>query len=509
MKEWPLIKLSDLILSLESGSRPKGGVDKYEAGLPSIGAEHLGTNGDFNFLNIKYIPDNHYRIMKSGIVQQKDVLIVKDGATTGKTSYVGVSFPFKQAAVNEHVFIVRVNEYLAVPSFVFYFLFSDIGRRLIMKDFRGATIGGISRHFVDYIEIPCAPITQQKRIVAKIEELFSRIDAGVAALERVKANLKRFRASVLKDAVEGKLTEEWRKKYPPKEPASKLLERILSERRSKWEKEQLAKYKAKGQKPPSEWRDKYKEPINLDIANLPELPEGWSWASFDQLIERSEYGTSVKCDYSANYAPIIRIPNIVGGYLDLSDMKYSTKPLSFNDEGGLMRGDLLMCRTNGSKNLIGKVALIRHEITPSHGFASYLLRFRFVDSELLPLWVYHYLSSTRGRHFIETHAASSAGQHNISLSLIHTMPLPLPPTNEQRQIINDIEQSESVIPVLLKLLVEGNKRSNNLHQSILKQAFEGKLVPRDPNDEPTSLLLERIQAERKVNKKKKPQPNER
>ena len=127
------------------------------------------------------------------------------------------------------------------------------------------------------------PLHEQHRIVAKIEELFSDLDAGVAALKRAKANLKRYRAAVLKAAVEGKLTEEWRAKNPPKEPAAKLLERILKERRKKWEEDQLAAYEANGKQPPKNWRDKYQEPAGPDTANLPALPEGWCWAAVEQL----------------------------------------------------------------------------------------------------------------------------------------------------------------------------------------------------------------------------------
>ena len=118
-------------------------------------------------------------------------------------------------------------------------------------------------------------MSEQRRIVAKIEELFSDLDAGVAALKRIKANLKRYRAAVLKAAVEGRLTEAWRAKHPNTEPATKLLERILAERRKKWEADQLAKFAAAEKTPPKGWREKYVEPLPPDTSGLPELPQGW------------------------------------------------------------------------------------------------------------------------------------------------------------------------------------------------------------------------------------------
>ena len=124
----------------------------------------------------------------------------------------------------------------------------------------GSTIKRLTARFVDRCQFRFLLLNEQRRIVAKIEELFSDLDAGVAALERAKAKLKRYRAAVLKAAVEGKLTEEWRAKHPPKETASQLLERILKERRRKWEEDQLAAYAKAGKKPPANWKDKYKEP---------------------------------------------------------------------------------------------------------------------------------------------------------------------------------------------------------------------------------------------------------
>ncbi len=126
-------------------------------------------------------------------------------------------------------------------------------------------------------------MNEQRRIDAKIEELFSDLDAGVAALERVRANLKRYRAAVLKAAVEGKLTEEWRAQHPDTEPASVLLDRILTERRRQWEQAQLAKFAHAGKQPPKGWQAKYEEPDPPDARGLPSLPGVWRWMRLDSL----------------------------------------------------------------------------------------------------------------------------------------------------------------------------------------------------------------------------------
>ena len=337
--------------------------------------------------------------------------------------------------------------------------------------------------------LPLPPLAEQYRIVAEIEKQLTRLDASVTALKRVQANLKRYRASVLKAACEGKSVpteaELARTEGRDYEPGERLLERILEERRARWE----AQEKRRG---------KYKEPSPPDTSSLPELPEGWVWATVAQLLARSEYGTSVKCSYESDGLPVLRIPNIVAGDLDLIDIKYATRPVPIDSETALAKGDVLMCRTNGSVSLVGKAAVVDTELEPYHGFASYLLRFRLIEAEIMPKWFHIYATSQSGRDFIEQNAASSAGQNNVSLSLIHTMPTPLPPLAEQRRIVAEVERRMSVIQQA-EAAVEANlARAERLRQSILKQAFSGKLVPQDPNDEPASELLERIRAEREA-----------
>jgi type I restriction enzyme, S subunit len=140
------------------------------------------------------------------------------------------------------------------------------------------------------------PRPEQERIADALDELFSELDAGVAALERVREKLKLYRASVLKAAVEGALTAEWRTQHPYTEPATELLKHILTERGRRWEVDQLAKFKAKGQKPPTNWKAKYKEPVAPDTTNLPSLPEGWCWVRIEQLLFGIEAGKSFTCE---------------------------------------------------------------------------------------------------------------------------------------------------------------------------------------------------------------------
>lgn len=164
------VPLSDWVEELESGSRPKGGIRDGNGDVPSLGAEHISNDGGFNFRTIKKIPATFYNEMSRGRIKHGDILIVKDGATTGKVSYVNGSFPFNDAAINEHVFRLAVKRKKADPAFVFRFLQSPSGQAGILADFRGATVGGIGRTFVDKVQVPEIGPKEQRRIAAILDK---------------------------------------------------------------------------------------------------------------------------------------------------------------------------------------------------------------------------------------------------------------------------------------------------------------------------------------------------
>ena len=309
------------------------------------------------------------------------------------------------------------------------------------------------------LPLPYSTRNQQQRIVAEIEKQFSRLDEAVATLKRVKANLKRYKASVLKAAVEGKLTEDWHKQHPNVEPASKLLERILADRRGKWTD-----------------KGKYKEPSALEVIDFPSLPKGWTWASLDQLSWDSSYGTSVKCSYNNSGPAVFRIPNIASGKLDLRDLKFAPDSYEVGRGDKLSAGDLLIIRTNGSRNLIGRSAVVRQPLPSASAFASYLIRFRLAQQLEIIKWLSAIWDAEHFRVWIEKRASTSAGQHNISMSVLARLPVPLPPLAEQDQIVSEVERRLSVIEEL-EAAVEANlTRADHLRQAILQRAFSGRLL---------------------------------
>ncbi len=339
--------------------------------------------------------------------------------------------------------------------------------------------------FLEKAEFILPPLAEQHRIVAEIEKQFTRLDASVAALKQVQANLKRYRASVLKAACEGRLVpteaELARSGGRDYEPADKLLERILTERRARWESQEKR-------------RGKYKEPVAPDTSDLPKLSEGWVWATVDQVSYRIQYGTSSKAGSDATGIPVLRMGNIQDGDLDLSHLKYLSAQDVDVQKTQLEHGDLLFNRTN-SAELVGKCAVFKGAPSPAC-FASYLIRVSFEG--FLPEFACAYINSEHGRRYISQVRSQQVGQANVNGTKLAAMPIPVPPLAEQRRIVAEVKRPLSVIQQA-EATVEANlARAGRLRQSILKQAFSGKLVPQDPSDEPASVLLERIRAERET-----------
>ena len=199
------IPLSEVIVSLESGARPKGGVTTDSGEIPSLGGEHVASDGSLKLSNVKRISRSFFETLRSGRLQPQDILVVKDGATTGKTGFVRDDFPFQDAAINEHLFLVRLNRERAEPSYVYHYLRSPIGQSSIMLDFRGATVGGISRGFVDKVVLPLPPLSDQRRIGNFLDQAESLRFSRQTALNR----LDILRRSIFLDMFANESSEGW------------------------------------------------------------------------------------------------------------------------------------------------------------------------------------------------------------------------------------------------------------------------------------------------------------
>ena len=306
-------------------------------------------------------------------------------------------------------------------GFLMFFLFQDAFRREAQGHMAG-TAGQlrVPTGFLEEASLPFPPLPEQRRIVAEIEKQFTRPDASVAALKRVQANLKRYRASVLKAACEGKLvpTEAEFAQLDGRdyEPADQLLERIQSERRALWE----AREK-RGRK--------YKEPVASVTSDLPELPEGWVWATVEQVAEiQGGIQKQPKRTPANNPFPFLRVANVLRGSLDLEEVHEIELFPGELERLRLISQDLLIVEGNGSPSQIGRMAIWKGAIE-NCVHQNHIIRARAADG-IAPQYVETYWNSPDGSSRVHGVASSTSGLYTLSVSKVSGLPIPLPPLAE-------------------------------------------------------------------------------
>ncbi len=379
-------------------------------------------------------------------------------------------------------------------------------RQLARENMQGA-VGQrrVPKVWLEDASVLLAPLPEQHRIVAKIESLFARLDEGVAALKRAEANLERYRASVLKAAVEGRLTEQWRSENPPEETGEELLGRILAERRKRWEAEQVAKFEAKGRKPPRNWKKKYKEPVIPDTSGLPGLPEGWCWVGIEHLtafipyaLKAGPFGSALKKSFyvESGYKiygqeQVLRGDPGWGGYYIDEDRFCSLKNCA------VQPGDLLISLVG----TIGRTLVLPQDIEPGI-INPRLIKVSLNREVAVPEFFQAYLRSPRVRQILKR--VSHGGTMDVlNMRTLKAVAFPLPPVAEQEFIVQVLSDSSVTLDGMATSFSNSARCAAALRQSILKRAFEGRLVPQDPADEPASILLERIRAEREAERKRR------
>lgn len=328
-------------------------------------------------------------------------------------------------------------------------------------------------------EIELPEEREQLQIVAKIEELFSDLDAGIASLERAREKLKRYRTSVLKAAVEGRLTEKWRDEQKAKgiavEPAAKLLERILVERRKKWEAAQLKKFTGADKHPPKSWQAKYLEPEKLACADLPTLPETWVWASLSHLVVTGpQNGLYLPSAAYGTGRPIIRIDDYQSFWSrSTNDLRQVSASEGEVSTYSLCDGDLLINRVNSLSHL-GKVLRVNQTHLPAL-FESNMMRMALA-SEVNVDFVALYFKSTMGKRRLIQNAKHAVNQASINQQDVLGTALPLPPIAEQFEMVTQVEGAFSSITHAEGEIEHSLAHAARLRQAILKRAFEGRLV---------------------------------
>lgn len=346
-----------------------------------------------------------------------------------------------------------------LPDFVYYYL--QRAKEFAVALASGTTFLEISGKNAARLPIPIPPLAEQHRIVAEIEKQFTRLEAGVAALRRVQANLKRYRAAVLKAACEGRLvpTEAERLKAEGRglkdfESGEQLLKRILTERRQNWQ-----------------GRGQYKEPAVPDTASLPPLPEGWTWASAEQLTLLVTSGSRGWGEFYSDVGSLfIRAQDIKTDSLKLDGVARVTLPAKAEGmRSSVENRDLLITITGAN---VTKSAIV-HGLSEVAFVSQHVALLKPVCREASSFQLVWIVSPAHGRKVLEKWAYG-AGKPGLSLEQVRSLPIALPPLAEQTRIVAEVERRLSVVEELESVVTANLQRAIRLRQAILHRAFSGE-----------------------------------
>ena len=393
--------------------------------------------------------------------------------------------------VNNHAHILRAKSEMSNAFFC---------HQLNAIDYRpyvaGTTRLKLTQAAMNDIRLVVAPATEQQRIVSKIDELFSRIGEGERALERVQKLVERYRQSVLKAAVTGELTRDWRDNNKDQlESGEALLARILKSRREAWENAELDKMKVKGITPANDkWKQKYEEPAAPDTADLPELPTGWQWASLEQIAAPEKYavtdgpfGSNLKTEHYTDSGPrVVRLQNIKDGAFADERAHISAAHFDQLQKHHIFAGDLLIAALGES---LPRVCLVPEELGPAIVKAD-CVRFK-ASPNILAECVMAFLNSPPSRNRTKK-IIHGVGRPRLNLEEIRALVVPVPSMAEQVVIADRIRIQVGLVEHMLVEQEQLSMRVTALRQSTLSRAFRGGLVQQDTNDEPASMLLRRI-----------------
>jgi len=489
-KGWESARLGDVCEPSQYGYTAKAG---QSGNIHFLRTTDI-TSGPIDWDSVPFCDiDNETR--EKYLLHDGDVVISRAGS-------IGFSCLIRQPRPSVFAsYLIRFRPIINADYFK-YFLLTPNYWNAISEQSLGIAVQNVNASNLSEIDVPIAPAAEQTRIVAKLEELLSDLDAGVAELKAAQKKLAQYRQSLLKAAVEGALTAEWRAAQKvgagdtAPETGAQLLERILTERRARWEARQLAKFAEQGKTPPKDWQKKYPEPVRPDTRDLPALPEGWVWASLDMLGEIASgvaKGTKRNADVQVREVPYLRVANVQRGFLDLSEVKTILATERDITELTLRAGDVLF-NEGGDRDKLGRGWVWRDEVANCI-HQNHVFRMRPYLPEVLPELISHH-GNTFGKTWFQNAGKQTTNLASINMTMLRMFPVPLGPASEQRELLNQLELQIENLNRQEQAVELGLKQSAAQRKNILKAAFSGQLVPQDPNDEPASMLLERIRAER-------------
>ncbi len=363
-------------------------------------------------------------------------LIVCEGGEPGRAAIwrAGPTVLKYQKALHR----VRLLEWV-IPDFVYYFLRHASKQGLLESFLTGTTIKHLPRNAFLRFKLPLPPTNEQRRIVAKLDSLFERTRRAREELSQIPRLIENYKRAILEAAFRGALTKDWRDRHV--------------------------------------------------------IKSAWEMATVRDAIFDIRYGTSKKCLPEPCGTPVLRIPNVTSGGIDFCDLKFADLTGKELEKLSLKLGDVLVVRSNGSVDLVGRSVVVG-ERAVGYAYAGYLIRLRPKTSDVDPAFLSWMLSSPYTRKTIEVNARSTSGVHNINSEELQALPLPIPSLDEQREAVRLIQNAFDWLETVSDDVEKSMKLIDHLDRANVAKAFRGELVPHDQNDEPASVMLDRIRAER-------------
>jgi len=481
-KGWKTVRLGDVAKTSSGGTPNRGSPSFYGGEIPWVKSGELGDGTVYN--TSETITALGLKNSSAKLFPEGTLCIALYGATIGKLGVLGID-----AATNQAVCGIFLPEQIDT-RFAYFFLESK--RRALVEMGKGGAQPNISQGIIRDLELPLPPLDEQRRIVAEIEKQFTRLEAGVGALKRVQANLKRYRAAVLKAACEGKLVETEAALHqpptdlvsveanvdkkagtspnflhhrdkpggiaatPPFETGTQLLQRILEERRKTWQ-----------------GRGKYKEPAAPDTTDLPELPEGWVWATAEQITDQNRsitYGVIKLGAPVSDGVHVLRSSDVRHLHLDLRTVKRIVPDIADQYRRTFLRGGEVLITVRGT---LGGVVVAPAECT-GFNISREVAMLAPVDVAIAKTVAILIGSAPLQRWLLQR--TKGIAYTGVNIETLKKLPIPLPPLAEQKRIVAEVERRLSVVEELEAVVAANLKRATRLRQSVLQKAFSGGLV---------------------------------
>jgi type I restriction enzyme S subunit len=434
-------------MDYEGGSQPPKKVFIYKPNDGYIRLVQIRDFGDKPFPT--YVPDSP-RLKK---VKKEDLLVARYGGSSSTDSLGRICTGLEGAYNVALAKIIFPKKHLE-KNYIRYLFMGPWFREKVSQNSRSCQTG-FNREDLEDVVFPLAPLPEQRRIVVKMEKLLKKVDACQQRLARIPVILKRFRQSVLAAACSGRLTADWREENP--HAAVRATD------------------------PPE---------------GAPETPECWRWNRLREVAHVRGGVTKGRklAGKKTIMLPYLRVANVQDGYLDLSEIKQIEVLPGDETKYGLESGDVLFTE-GGDRDKLGRGA-VWHDEVPKCIHQNHIFRARLFTPQVTPEYISLVTKSEFSRHYFFDNASQTVNLASINLTTLSALPMPIPPVEEQNEIVHRLEALFKLADQIEARFAKAKARVDQITQSLLAKAFRGELVSQDPNDEPASVLVERIKAER-------------